>query len=96
MTRKTPFLSLLPGGRLHPQPPLAPRRLCPHQDLLIDVEEQWVECATCGQELDPYVCLAAYADEETRLDLLRRQISMDLAKGVLACVRCGAVPKGDA
>lgn len=92
MTHRVPWLTLLPGGHLHAPPPLTPPRLCLHQEQLIDVEARWLECATCGMELDPYVLLAAYADEETRLTALRRQISMDLTKGVLACVRCGAKP----
>jgi hypothetical protein len=57
------------------------------------VEDGWVECRTCGTDLDPYEMLARYADEETRLDILRKEISMDLAQGVLACGRCGAVPE---
>lgn len=90
---RAPFLALLPGGRLHTRAPRPVAAHCPHQDLLIDVEDGWVECRTCGTDLDPYEMLARYADEETRLDILRKEISMDLAQGVLACGRCGAVPE---
>lgn len=90
MTHRVPWLSLLPGGKTTPRPPVA--RICPHWHLLIDEEAGLVECGDCGDELDPYMMLARYAEEETRLDALRREISADLAKGVLACIRCGAVP----
>ena len=99
MTRKVPFLTLLPGGLLHALPgastPPPTRHSCTHLSLEIHIEEQWVECVICGEELDPYELLAGYADEETHLEDLRRDISADLAKGVLACARCGAVPQGE-
>lgn len=93
MTPRVPWLTLLPGGRTGPKAP-APRPPCAHPDILIDVEAGIVECDACRADLDPYLMLARYADEETRLDLLRRQIQADLAQGVLACSRCGAVPRG--
>jgi len=90
MSSKVPYLTMLPGGLTTPRNPSFP--LCTHQRLLIDEVAGIVECHTCGTELDPYVMLARYAEEETALRVLHRQIAADLARGVLTCVRCGFTP----
>lgn len=90
MTHRVPWLTLLPKHGLGSRVPL-PRR-CPHVHLLIDEEAGLVVCDDCGADLDPIAMLVRIADEETQLEMLRRQIHADLAQGVLACARCGAVP----